>query len=580
MKYNKIRDKFLNFFNEKNHKIIGESSLVPESDPTVLLTNSGMLPLKPYFLGLEKPPSNRLVNIQRCFRTGDIDDVGSNSRTLTFFFMLGSWSIGDYFKKEAIDLAWELVTKHFKLDKDRIWVSVFKGDKLVPWDKESYKAWQKYLPRKRIVKLGKDNFWIAGTTGPCGPSTEIYYDRGEKFGCKKKSCKPGCDCDRFFEIWNAGVFMEYNKDEKGKLSELPMKSVDTGAGLERFAALLQGKNSIFEIDMFKPIVDKIISLSEKRNTRSIRIIADHIRGSVFLIMDNVMPSNLDRGYILRRILRRAILHSKLLGIKEKISILAEEVIDLYKYDYPLLHDKWKNILKVIDEEDEKFSKSLSKGMRMLDRIIKETKIKKLKTKDVFKLYASYGFPIELTKEIAEENKLSVDEKAFWKLFKEHQEVSRAGVEKKLGGVGHFGVSVARQHTTTHLLHQALRDVLGKKIEQAGSDLTPERIRFDFTFDRALTSEEIKKVEEIVNSKIKEGLVIRVEEMDFDKAKKVAIGLFEEKYKDRVKVYSIGSYSREICAGPHVKNTREIGKFKIVRQKSIGKGLRRIRAVVT
>ncbi|MFH1840299.1 MAG: alanine--tRNA ligase [Nanoarchaeota archaeon] len=577
MNSEKITETFLKYFEKHKHKIVPSDSLIPEMDPTLLLTSAGMVQFKQALLGKQKPIAPRVANIQRCFRTGDIDEIG-NRRHLTFFFMMGSWSFGDYFKEGAVDLAYDLIINGYKFDKDKIWATVFKGNKQVPKDIETKKAWLKYLPKERVVELGeKDNFWIVGNTGPCGPSTEIYYDRGKKFGCNKKSCKPGCDCDRFLEFWNAGVFIQYNKTEDGKLEDLPMKSVDTGAGLERFAALLQNKDSVFDVDIMIPITNKIKSLSKKQSKIEIRVIADHIRGAVFLIADGVRPSNLERGYILRRILRRIIRNAQLLEMKENyMEELVKIVIKTYEGTYYKGFNQ-KEILNTIEEEKQKFEKTLNKGLKKF----KDFNFKKtISGKDAFFLYQSFGFPIEITKDLAKENKLKVDEKGFEKEFKKHQETSRAGVEKKFGGAGSFGEKVAAQHTATHLLHQALREVLGNEVKQAGSDLTPERIRFDFTFSRKLTDEEKKKVEDIVNKKIKEALPVKLETISLKEAKKMnAIGLFEEKYADKVQVVSVGNYSKEICAGPHVKNTKELKHFKIKKEKSSAAGIRRIKAVL-
>ena len=578
MNSKKITEKFLKYFEKHKHKIVPSDSLIPEMDPTLLLTSAGMVQFKQELLGKKKPISPRIANIQRSFRTGDIEDVG-NRRTMTFFFMLGSWSFGDYFKEGAIDFAYDLIVNGYKFDKNKLWATYFKGNKSIPKDKESKDYWQKYLPKERIIGLEKDNFWIVGNSGPCGPSTEIYFDRGKKGGCGKKSCKPGCNCDRFLEIWNAGVFIQYNKTEDGKLQELQLKSVDTGAGLERFAAVLQNKESVFDIDIMSPITNKIKSLSKKQETQEIRVISDHIRGAVFLIADGIKPSNLERGYILRRILRRLIRNAQFLGMEENyIEELVKEVVKIYDgYFYKGLKKKEKGIIETIQEEKEKFEKTLNQGLNKFKSMNFKNKIS---GKDAFFLYQSYGFPIEVTNDLAEENKLKVDEKGFYKEFEKHKTASRAGVEKKFGGAGSFGEKVARQHTATHLLHQALREVLGEEVKQAGSDLTPERIRFDFTFSRKLTEEEKKKVEDIVNKKIKEALPVKLEIISLKEAKKQgAIGLFEDKYADEVQVVSVGKYSKEICAGPHVKNTKELKHFKIKKEKSSAAGIRRIKAVL-
>jgi len=572
MDFKKVEKKFLDFFVKHNHLLLKSTPLIPEEyDPSSLFINSGMHPLKKYFLGIENPPKKTLCSSQRCFRTVDIDDVGSNGRTLTFFYMLGSWSVGDYWKEKAVELAYDLLVNGYKLDKDKLWASVFKGDKNLKKDIETIDAWKK-VGMKKIVELSAEhNFWSAGPTGPCGTCTEVYYDQGKKLGCGKKSCKPGCDCDRFLEIWNAGVFIEYNRDEKGKLCKLPIKSVDTGAGLERISAVLQKKDSVFEIDMFLPILKEVERISKKDIVKNKRIICDHARACVFLINDGVRPSKMDRGYILRRIIRRIVRAGNTLEIgNEDILKICEKVFDIY----PLKNKK--EILFVIKQECDKFSKTLQKGIKRLDHLMNSLKKKEIPGIEAFHLYDTYGFPIELTKEIASERGFKIDERGYEKEFKKHQEVSRADLGKFKGGLADESEMTIKYHTVTHLLHQALRDVLGDHVKQKGSNITSERLRFDFTHDRKMTSDEIKKVEDIVNKKIKESLEVKKEEMSVDEAKKKgAIGLFE--YGKKVSFYSIGKYSKEICGGPHVKNTKELGKFKILKEESSAAGVRRIKA---
>jgi alanyl-tRNA synthetase len=595
MHHKEIVKKFLDYFKKQKHLIIEDASLIPkEYDPSALFVNSGMHPIKPYFLGVLKPPAKRLANIQKCLRTVDIDKVG-NKRTLTFFFMLGSWSIGDYWKEEAVKFALELLTKGFGLDKEKLWPTVFSGDGKIPKDEETIKAWLKAgIPREKIVELpAENNLWTSGPTGPCGPCTEVHYDRGKEFGCGRKGCKPGCDCERFLEIWNAGVFMEYNLDENGNLQNLPFRSVDTGAGLERLAAILQGKPSVYETTLFLPIVKKIEELSEKKydeksleenqTVKAIRIFADHIRASVFIAAEGIEPSKVERGYVLRRLLRRMIRYGNVLGLtKENVLNIAEAAIDLYGKDYTYLEKNRKKIISIISNEYDKFSKNLVKGLRRLLGLIENLKRENKKIIpgiEAFHLYDTYGFPIELTKEIALENGINIDEEDYRRQFQKHQKISKEGMEQKFkSGLADTSDVAVKLHTATHLLHQALRKVLGRHVEQRGSNITPERLRFDFSHPKKMSEEELEKVEAAVNEKIKQGLEVRKEEMTPEEAKKKgAIGLFEQRYGGKVSVYSIGNYSKEICAGPHVKNTNELGKFKIIKEEAVAAGVRRIKA---
>jgi len=586
MNSNEIRKKFIEYFKEKNHTEIPGTPLTYK-DPTLLFVNAGMVQFKPYFLGEKDPPARKIVNCQKCFRTNDIEKVGSNGRSLTFFEMLGNWSIGDYWKEEAITLAFELLIKVYKIDKRKIWISVFKGENNIPEDKETEEIWLKVgIPQERIVKLGiEDNFWIGGPTGPCGPCSEIYYDLGPNVGCKRKECKPGCECDRFLEIWNI-VFMEYFKDDKGNISLLPQKNIDTGAGLERLSMVLQNKTSVFETDLFEPIINAIRKTQcGIRNIKSERIIADHVKASVFLISEGVLPSNVERGYVLRRILRRAILHSKILNLPQNSLIeAAKKVIEIYQSVYPEILSKQADVLTVIENEREKFEKTLEIGLKKLRSELEKCKLENKKIlpgKMVFDLFQSYGFPLEITKEIVREEGLEIDEKDFQERFKKHQEISKIGAEKKFGGLGVVrDYNMVKLHTATHLLHAALRKILGEKVQQMGSDITPERLRFDFSFERKLTKEEIKKVEDLVNQKIKEDLEVKREEMSLEEAlESGALAFFKEKYPERVTVYTIGDFSKEICAGPHVIRTSELGSFKILKEESTGKGIRRIYAIL-
>jgi alanyl-tRNA synthetase len=586
MQTKELKKKYLEFFKEKKHAIISSASLIPEHDPTVLFTTAGMHPLVPFLMGQPHPQGKRLANCQKCIRTGDIDEVGDPSH-LTFFEMLGNWSLGDYFKAEAIKWSFEFLTKWLGLDKERLYISCFKGDKDAPKDEECSKIWESLgIPKERIFFFPKkDNWWgPAGKTGPCGPDTEMFYDTGKE-KCSK-DCKPGCSCGKYFEIWN-DVFIQYDKVGEGKFEALKQKNVDTGMGLERTAAVLQGKGTVYEIEIFVPIVEKIKDLAgiDEVNVKqdlSIRIITDHIRACTFILGDDlgIVPSNLDQGYILRRFIRRCIRHGKLLGIeKEFLTELAKIVIDLHKDDYKELEKNKEFILNEIKKEDERFRTVIEKGLHRFDRMISDSKIS---GKEAFLLFQSYGFPLEMTQELAAEKNIKIDVKGFKAEFKKHQELSRVGAEKRFkGGLGDHSVETTKLHTATHLLNQALREVLGKKdIFQRGSNITPERLRFDFNFERKVTKEELAKVEDWVNERIKEELPVVREEMKVEDAKKKgAQGVFEHKYGEKVFVYTIGKKSVEICGGPHVENTKELGHFKIKKEESSAAGVRRIKAVL-
>ncbi len=500
--------------------------------------------------------------------------------------MLGNWSLGDYWKEDAIKWSLEFLTSKdwLGLDKNRIYVSIFEGDENVPKDEESAIIWQKLgIPKERIFYLSKkENWWgPAGETGPCGPDTEMFYDSG-KNPCGE-NCRPGCSCGKYFEIWN-DVFMEYNKTAEGKYELLDQKNVDTGMGVERTIAVLQGKNSVYEIEEIKPIVEmikKIAKITNGKRELSIRIIADHSRAATFILAEKIVPKNVEHGYILRRLIRRSIRHGKLLGIeKEFLTELAKIVIDIHKKDYPHLEENKDFILEELRKEDLKFRNTLAKGLRKFDQIAKDKK--EIDGKSAFLLFQSYGFPIEITKEIAKERGIIVDEKGFEEEFKEHQKISRVGAEKKFkSGLADTSEQTIKLHTVTHLLNEALRRVLKKRdIIQKGSNITPERLRFDFNFDRKLTEKEIKNVENLVNEQIKKALPVERRKATLEEAKKMgAQAVFEEKYGEKIFVYSIGDFSLEICNGPHVKNTKELGRFKIVKEKGISSGVRRIRAIL-
>lgn len=587
MNSDELKKLYIEFFKQKKHKVIPNVSLIPENDPTVLFTTAGMHPLVPFLLGQPHPLGKRLVNFQKCLRTDDIDKIG-NSFHLSFFEMLGNWSLGDYFKKEGITWSLEFLTSKdwLGLDKNRIYVTVFEGDESAPRDEESARIWQSLgIPKERIFYLSKkENWWgPAGNTGPCGPDTEMFYDTGKK-PCGK-GCKPSCPCGKYFEIWN-DVFMEYNKTAEGKYELLDQKNVDTGMGVERTVAVLQGKNSVYEIEEYKPIVDMIkkiakIETTNEKQERSVRIIADHTRAATFILAEKIVPKNVEQGYILRRLIRRSIRHGKLLGIeKEFLSEIVKIVIDIHKKNYPYLNENKNFILDELKKEELKFRKTLARGLRKFNEIAKN--VKKIDGKNAFLLFQSFGFPIEMTKELGKEIGISVDEKEFEEEFKKHQKVSRAGAEKKFtSGLADTSEQTVKLHTATHLLNEALRRVLKKRdIIQKGSNITPERLRFDFNFDRKLTEREIKDVEDLVNKQIKKALPVKRMETTLKEAKRMgAQAVFKKKYGEKVFVYSIGDFSLEICSGPHVKNTKKLGKFKIVKEEGIASGVRRIKAIL-
>lgn len=578
-----IRKKFLDFFKTKDHFVIPSSSLIPsETDPTALFTTAGMHPLVPYLLGERHPGGKRVANVQKCVRTGDIDEVG-DARHLTFFEMMGNWSFDDYFKKEAIEWSWEFLTDKnwLDLDKNKLAVSVFAGDDDAPFDQEAFDLWEKNgVAEKRIAKLPKKNNWWgpAGKTGPCGPDTEIFYWTGD---ADKIPESFNDDNDLWVEIWN-NVFMQYNKGEDGKYYSLLQKNVDTGMGLERIAMVMQGKNNVYETDLFQPIVNKIKSFQGLSLENSARVVADHIKASVFMIGDEVAPSNVGRGYVLRRLIRRSVRHGKLLEIEgEFLAKIAETVFEIYKEFYPELTQKKEMILGVITEEERKFNKNLDKGMNEFEKISMASPDKTISGKDAFVLFSTYGFPLEITLEMAKEKNLSVDVKKFNEEFERHQHLSKtasAGMFK--GGLADAGEKTTKYHTATHLLHQALKIVLGENVNQKGSNITAERLRFDFSWPEKMTKEQVTKTEEIVNEKIKENLLVSWAEMDLEEARKSgAIGLFGHKYEDKVKVYTVGDFSKEICMGPHAISIGELGIFKIIKEEAVSAGVRRIKAIL-
>ena len=694
---NEIRKKFLDFFASKDHLILKSFSLVPHNDNSLLLINSGMAPMKPYFTGQEIPPRKRVATCQKCIRTGDIENVGKTARHGTFFEMLGNFSFGDYFKKEAIHWTWEFLTEVIGLSPDRLYPSVYVDDA------EAFAIWRDEIgiDEKRIYKFGKgDNFWEHGA-GPCGPCSEVYYDRGEKYGCHKDGCEVGCDCDRYMEVWN-NVFTQFNNDGKGNYSELDQKNIDTGMGLERLAVVVQDVYSIFEIDTIKSLLDKVAKIAgtkykeDEQKDISLRLITDHIRSCTFMISDGIMPSNEGRGYVLRKLLRRAARHGRLLGIENKfLAELSGFVIASMKEGYPELEEKKAMILKVLTEEEDKFYKTINQGLQILSDIesdMSKSGTKLMSGEDAFKLYDTYGFPLDLTKEILEEKGLSVDEEGFAKAMAEQKRKAKearkttnymgadvtvyqsvptdivtkflgyteleakskvlvlttqsdlaesltedmggsiitgqspfyAAMGGQCGDIGtissatgtfvvedtiklqgdkqaHVGyvesgyISVndevdmkvdesyrsdtCKNHSATHLLHAALRAVLGKHVEQAGSLVSNNRLRFDFTHFAALTKEELKKIEDTVNQNIRKALNVNTDLMNLEAARKSgAMALFGEKYKDDVRVVSMGDESKELCGGTHVKNTAEIKTFKIISETGIAAGVRRIEAL--
>ena len=647
-----LREKYIKFFKEKGHQEIPSASLVPENDSSVLFTTAGMHPLVPYLMGENHPVGKRLVNVQKCVRTGDIDDVGDSTHN-TFFEMLGNWSLGDYFKDDSIRWSFEFLTdkKYLGVDPEKIKVTVFEGDDDAPRDKESIKIWQECFEKigvnieiyeshkknnetARIFPLPKeDNWWgPAGQTGPCGPDTEIFIDLGRPVNFEKcpngDDCKPGCHCGRYIEIWN-NVFMEYNKNAKGKYIPLKKKNVDTGMGLERTLAILNGFDNIYETDVLASVVAQVKTLSHRhckgdacgnpvtKNkesdngilsptaqneivNKSERIVADHIRTSVFMISDGVIPSNLGRGYILRRLIRRAIRYAKIIGITEPhfTFLVAKEVIEIYKNIYPELEKNKDFIQDCLVKEESKFCRTLEKGLKELEKLELIGKMQKVKSgekmkvfnrvdaKKAFYIFQTFGFPLEMIQEELAKKILIVDEEEFNQEFKKHQELSRtASAGKFKGGLADASEETTRLHTVAHLLLESLRRVLGEHVFQKGSNITAERLRFDYSHSEKLTDEQKKNVEDLINEQIQKSLPVKMEEMSLEDAKKLgAMGVFGSKYGEKVKVYMIGDektrvFSKEICGGPHIKNTSELGKFRIKKEQSSSAGVRRIKAIL-
>ena len=577
-----IRNKYLNFFKKHGHAIIPSAPLIPENDPSVLFTTAGMQPLVPYLLGEKHPQGKRLTDYQKCVRTVDIDEVGDN-RHLTYFEMLGNWSLGDYFKEESIKMSFEFLTKELEIPVEKLSVTVFAGDQDAPRDEESARIWKQVgMPEDHIYYFGKeDNWWIAGEEGPCGPDTEMFYDTGKE-ACGP-NCDPSCGCGKYVEIWN-NVFMEYYKNKDG-YTKLKQKNVDTGLGLERINMLLQGKETPYDTEIFKPVMDELSKLAKKDYIESRRIVAEHLRSSMMIICDGGRPSNVDRGYVLRRLIRRMTRHLNKLEIDlNELSNLIELKIEKISQMYPELVKNKEVIKQVLIEEKDKFVKTLAHGEREFEKVIKKMKEENKKLLDgqtVFKLYDTYGFPPEVTGDLAKEQGYEIDMTEFNKLFKEHQEKSRLGSEQKFkGGLADQNEQTIAYHTATHLLHKALQIVLGEHATQKGSNITAERLRFDFAHPQKVTKEQLEQVEKIVNEQINRNLPVTCEEMTLEEAKKSgAMGLFENKYGDKVKVYTIGDFSKEICGGPHVTNTKGMGTFKIKKEEASSSGVRRIKAVL-
>ncbi len=590
-----LKKKYIEFFQEHGHKVIKSASLIPENDPSALFVMAGMQPLAPFLAGEPHPEGPRLCSIQKCIRTVDIDDVGDLWH-LSFFEMIGNWSLGDYFKGEAIKMSFEFLTKRLGIPVERLSVTCFAGDGDAPRDDESANAWERLgMPKSRIHFLGKqDNWWgPVGQTGPCGPDTEMFYHVQDVQEKNTEDFLRLSSSGSFCEIWN-DVLMQYNKTKDGRFEPLAQKNVDTGMGVERTIAALNGFDSVYECDTLAPILDKVLSLSKpgiERTNRSARIITDHIRAAVMILGEDkhIAPSNVEQGYILRRFIRRSIRHARMLGIAGKFcSAVAKVAVDVMSDSYPELERNRDYIFAELEKEEDRFSAALENGTMRLESMLNRLEgsgQKELSAKDAFDLFQTFGFPLEMTVEMCKEKGFRVDQSGFDALMKEHQELSRKGAEQKFrGGLADNSVETTKLHTATHLLNEALRRVVDPSIHQMGSNITAERLRFDFNYDKKLTDDQIKKVEEWVNNVIKAGADVSFRTMSVDEAKKLgAQGVFEERYERTVKVYTIAKgstiYSIEICGGPHVKNTRELGRFRITKQEAVAAGIRRIKAVV-
>lgn len=588
---NELRKKYLSFFQSKGHAVISSASLIPENDPTVLFTTAGMHPLVPYLMGAKHPAGTRLTDVQKCIRTIDIDDVGDDSH-LTFFEMLGNWSLGDYFKQEAIRNSWEFLTspKWLGISPERLAFSVFAGDEYAPRDEESAELWRSCgVAEDHIFYLPRENNWWgpAGKTGPCGPDTEMFIIT-DKEPCGP-DCSPACSCGRYLEIWN-DVFMQYNKTADGAFEPLQQKNVDTGMGLERTIGVLQGVKSVYETDLLRPIIDLICELSGKQygqdtqTSHAMRIVCDHIRSATFILGDprGISPSNVDQGYVLRRLIRRAIRFGTQIYLPEGFpAAIANFVVDKYCDVYPELSDNRAFILQEFSGEEKRFQRTLQQGLKEFEKVLAGMQGNVIDGIQAFHLYDTYGFPIEMTQELARENGLKVDKEGFDAAFRKHQETSNSGAQQRFGGgLADHTQATARLHTATHLLHAGLRKYLGEEVAQRGSNITAERLRFDFNFSRPMTAEELADVEAYVNEAIAAAVPVECVEMPVEEAQNSgAIGLFGNKYGEMVKVYTIPGYSKEICGGPHAENTAELGKFKIQKEQSSSAGVRRIRAIL-
>jgi alanyl-tRNA synthetase len=586
-----LRRSFLKFFQARGHAQIPSAPLVPELDPTVLFTTAGMQPLLPYLLGDRHPKGRRLTDIQLCLRTDDIDDVGDATHN-TFFEMLGFWSLGDYWKDESLRWTLEWFTDALGLEKERISVTVFAGDKDAPGDEEAIHVWRDLgIPNERIFSLPKaDNWWgPVGLTGPCGPDSELFYDTLHQ-PCGP-DCRPGCNCGKYVEIGN-NVFLEYRKTEEGRYERLEQRNIDVGLGLERILAVLNGADNIYQTDLFAPILDKITSLialqlqkPDGEIQRLKRIVADHTRAAVFSIAEGVQPSNVEQGYICRRLIRRAVRSNHELGIADNaLAAIGQTIVDCYQSTYPYLGEQSAMILKILTQEEERFHQTLARGLHEFERMIRELDNRGERIvpgEVVFRLFDTFGFPPNLTAEIASEHDFTIDMAGFEECFRQHQEQSRQANQKKFkGGLADHSVQTTRLHTATHLLQQALRDVLGDHVHQMGSNITAERLRFDFSHQRRLTPEEIRLTEDLVNQQIDRNLPVSMSMMPLhDAIEQGALAFLGERYPDVVKVYRIGDYSTEVCGGPHVAETGELGRFHIIKAETIGQGVQRIRAVL-
>jgi alanyl-tRNA synthetase len=583
MKASQLRQKFTQFFVARGHHLLPSASLIPENDPSALFINSGMHPLVPYLMGQPHPAGKRLTSIQKCVRTDDIDEVGDTFHH-TFFEMLGNWSLGDYFKQEAIEFSWQFLTQELNLDPKRLSVTVFAGDQEAPRDDVAAQTWQKIgIPQERIYYLSAEhNWWAVGRTGPCGPDTEVFYDTDPDRSPCSSVCQPGCSCGKYFEIWN-DVFMVYNRLKDGSLQDLPQKNVDTGLGLERTTAILQNKTDNYQTELFSNLIQLIEQLSGAKysaHKKAMRIIADHLRAATFILADGVTPSNKEQGYVLRRLIRRAIRQGLELKLKQPfISLIAKQVINDYRSIYPELKQS-QSIFDTLEAEATQFQHILIQGRRQFQKL--KFKDKTLPGDLAFNLFETYGLPLEIIQALAQENGLNLDVQAFKQAQLKHQQQSRqAAAGRFAGGLANQDPRTIKLHTATHLLHQALRDVLGEHVRQIGSNITPERLRFDFTHPDKLTVDQLQQVENIINQKINQNLSVVKRQTSYQKAIKAgALAFFGERYPDKVTVYSIASYSKELCGGPHVASTAEIGGVRITKEESCGAGKRRIYAVLT